>query len=220
MRALYLLASLALIDLTYGQGLPEAKISENQLRRVISAPFKLEGDVLTITYDWQKDTQINDFELVGPKPLRTTPVLQLEPGSALKHKVKFLDAFKMDGKMILGSRKGVHIESSSGLSISCSSYNAWFVTIFVKGAEIANEVFDPGYNKATDLGAYFPIGLRIDSGAVILNWDKVKIGGKFDGPFGHVILLGGSGGNKFGKLVISGVLDKEWAMEAIALANP
>ncbi len=180
----------------------------NDLRKVVSAPVSIKGDVVTITYDWKGAAELDDFEIIGNPPAVENGELEIGPGSALKHKLTFLNNFSLSSQIALGNRMGDHLGSTQGLTIAGESYNAWFVSLFNQQRKVASEVFDPEYHSPSEPNKFLPLELSLKNGVITLNWDKVRIGDAYASDFGALVLKGGTGGNKFRKVVITGNVDR------------
>ncbi len=184
------------------------------LKPLIAAPFQVKGETVTIAYAFQSPKELADWTSAGGDVKLNGTGVSLESAASLTHKVKFHEV-EMHGDIAMGNRAGKHLGLTSGLTIECTSYNAWFVKLMSGSTKLAEDIFDKDYASPAQPNQYLSFNLSLSKGSARLTWDKVKLGKAVAGEAESVVLLGGDGGNKIRNVTISGTIDRAWLKDAL-----
>jgi hypothetical protein len=161
------------------------------------------GD-LTLTYDFKDKNELKDFALNGAKPKVAKGFLTTEPADHIKHVVKF-ESVTITGVILIPNLNGEHLQTSEGVVL----YGGGSVVVKGQGSQL-----DLGGVEKERLT---PFQLTVTGDRVLLNMRNKKGGLPRKVPTaGYVELLGGTGGNSFARLTLSGQVDPEWAKEFFA----
>jgi ethanolamine utilization microcompartment shell protein EutS len=167
------------------------------------------GQSITLIYDFSAKEQLKDFEVGDSKPSLAKGVLTVGPGENVRHVVRF-KTLTVTGQVQIGSLSGRHFKTSEKLWVGGSDKDVYILNEnSTKEAEkYVSAAFAPGK-------ALTPFEFSVSPARLALRIGDARIGlATKTASAGHLELLGGtSGGNGYGKLVIQGQIDPEWAKE-------
>jgi len=205
-----------------GAGATEEKLDPKLMKSIIGAKFALKGaanDEITLSYANWEPNGLLDWTPAGVAPMVVKGVMAIEPGSSLAHKLQFGNAVQISGEVSCGNKEGDHLQSTSGLQVNVSSYNAWLVNGMINGKKMGSAVFDKSYTETDGSSTWNPFTIKLEKKSISLTWTGQKMAGEMGVGFGSLVLQGGNGGNRFRNLVIIGTLDHEWVKKAIEIKS-
>lgn len=197
------------------------KLDPKDLKRIIHGRHTIKGDKndeITIVYTWKPD-DLADWIVSGPTPEFSRGSIIIPPGGSLTHKARFATKVGMQGDIALKNKNGEHIGSTSGLQITVTNYNAWSVNLSRNKSPIGSAMYDKDYTITDASKEFIPFLLSLDKGVVSLSWKNHNLGGSYAGDFGSPIISGGTGGNIFKTLTMTGVVDRDWVKQALQQAD-
>jgi hypothetical protein len=161
---------------------------------------------LSIVYDFGNKDQLRDFEApkgAAPKVARGT--LLLEAGEEVTHVVKF-KTLTLVCQLAAVQPKGVHLSTTTGITLSVVQPGNYL-------AGNLNVARNDGVGQdGTPAGRVWPVELKILPTRVAAKLSQLSLGkATANAVAGQVKLHGGEGGNAFGKLVLTGEVDEDWA---------
>lgn len=197
------------------------KLDPKDLKRIIKAKFTAKGergDEVTMVYSTWSANELADWTVTGPDPVVSKNGLMIPPGSTLTHKVRFGTAMKVSGDVALANKLGTHLASTGGLELSVHSYNAWIVGAKWSGKDIGQATYDGRYTITDGSGDWIPFTVALQKGVFSMNWKDQRLGAANSNPFGFLVLHGGTGGNTFRNITVTGTLEPEWVQQALEQA--
>lgn len=191
------------------------KLDPKVLRSIIAAKFLVKGDAnddLAISYTaW--DSALTDWTVTGSAPTIIKGALSIEPGGSVTTKVQFKTA-TVSGEVMSANKEGQHL-SASGFSVLTDNYNAWRVKLLVSGTIVGTAAYDKAYTQTDGGGVWIPFLVKVDQHNISLTWKGQKLAGPINSDFGALTLSGGTGGNQFRGLTLSGIVDHKWVAAAV-----
>ena len=210
---------------------PEAKSSgrsqrdgADHLRLMKALKKKLHGKVafdsktgvFVLTYDWKSHNQLKDFEVAGGQPMLVRGELGLRGGDSIRHVVDFKEV-TVAVPILVSAMKGTIIKTSGGVTASVGGWGS--DTIYLNDGKNTSQFIVPdGQRKGIQpvrlavaqdrLGFEYGNGTPSQVGKAVSNFRA-----------GQVELHGGEVGFQYGKLILAGVIDKEWAARLLSKSN-
>jgi len=173
------------------------------------AAFNPKTGELTLIYDFSAKEQLKDFEAGDSKPSLAKGVLTVGPGENVRHVVRF-KTLTVTGQVQIGSLSGRHFKTSEKLWVGGSDKDIYILN------ENSNKEAEKYVSAAfTPAKALTSFEFSVSSARIALRIGEARIGlATKTTSAGQLELLGGnSGGNSYGKLVLQGQIDPEWAKE-------
>jgi len=162
------------------------------------AAFNPKTGELTLVYDFKDKDQLKDFDLGDAKPVVAKGAVALEAATDIQHVAVFKT---LTVTWVVISGKFVDVRTTSKVRVF-----GW-VSLIVDGQGGQEDIGVP-------LQGATPFKLTVSEKRVALEVGAKKGGMVRDVPqAGQLILGGGSAGNQFSKLTLTGKVDEAWAKE-------
>jgi len=184
------------------------------MHKLFKAPTQIDkktGDV-AIAYDFANTPAvIQDFEIGATAPEIKKGALFVPIAQA------FIGKVHISGKILQGNRMGDQFGMSNGLRLAGGSYNNWSINLTVPGSAKASGTYSPDYAHSADPD-FIPFSVDVNAQAIAVTWGEGVTGVQSPAPFlGSIMLMGGSGGNLYKDIVISGSLDQNWIKHTLGI---
>jgi hypothetical protein len=173
------------------------------------AAFNPKTGELTLVYDFSAKEQLKDFEVGDSKPGLAKGVLTVGPGENVRQVVRF-KTLTVTGQVQIGSLSGRHFKTSEKLWVGGSDKDIYILNenSSKEAEKYVSAAFTPTKALTSFEFSVSPVRLALRIGEA-----RIGLATKTTSA-GQLELLGGnSGGNSYGKLVLQGQIDPEWAKE-------
>jgi hypothetical protein len=193
------------------------------MHKLFKAPVQIDkktGDV-AIAYDFGSfPAEIQDFEIGATAPDLKKGALAVPVAQSITHRAIFIGKVHIAGKILQGNRMGDQFGMSNGLRLAGGSYNNWSINLTVPGSAKASGTYSADYAHSADPD-FIPFSVDVNPQAIAVTWGEGVTGVQSPAPFlGSVMLMGGSGGNLYKDVVISGTLDQTWIKQKLGIGAP
>jgi hypothetical protein len=190
------------------------------MHKLFKAPTQIDkktGDV-AIAYDFFSfPAEIQDFDIGATAPDIKRGGLLVPIAQNITHKAVFVGKITVSGKIMQGNRQGVQFGLTNGLRLEGGSYNAWFINLTTPGSQKMQAKYNTDYTVSADPD-FIPFSVEVNSQAIAVKWGEATTGTATPAAFmGSGILMGGSGGNIYKEVVISGTLDQNWIKHTLGI---
>jgi hypothetical protein len=195
-------------------------LTPKNLHKLFKAPVQVDkktGDV-AIAYDFANTPAvIQDFEIGTTAPELRKGALWVPIAQALTHKAAFIGKVHIVGKIMQGNRMGDQFGMTNGLRLAGGSYNNWSINLTMPGSARASGTYSPDYGHSADPD-FLAFSVDVNPQAIAVTWGEGVTGVQSPAPFlGSVMLMGGSGGNLYKDVIISGTLDQNWIKQKLGV---
>lgn len=203
-----------------GSRLLVSLLTPKNLHKLFKAPVQVDkktGDV-AIAYDFANTPAvIQDFDIGATEPGIKKGGLAVPVAQSVTHKAAFIGKLHITGKIMQGNRTGMQFGLTDGLRMEGGSYNAWFINLEVPGLQKVQAKYSDNYTTTSDMD-YMPFSVDVNAKAVSATWGEGVMGAQSPAAFlGSAMLMGGSGGNIYKDIVISGTLDQNWIKRTLGI---
>lgn len=193
------------------------------MHKLFKAPTQIDkktGDV-AIAYDFAgSPAEIQDFDIGATAPDIKRGGLLVPVAQSVTHKAVFVGKITVTGKIMQGNRQGIQFGLTSGLRLEGGSYNAWFINLTTPGSQKMQAKYSGDYTVSADAD-FMPFSVDVNSQAIAIKWGEATTGTPTPAAFiGSTMLMGGSGGNIYKDVVISGTLDQNWIKHVLGIGAP
>jgi len=190
------------------------------MHKLFKAPSQIDKKTgqVTLIYDFvSSPTIVQDFTVGAATPSIAKGGILIPVAQSISHKATFIGNVSISGKVNTLNREGLHLSTSTGLRLFGSNYNAWFINLEGSGYTKTQSQFSKAYTETTD-GNFIPFSLEISEKSLAAHWGEGTTGGTNPSAFlGSLVLNGGTGGDIYKDISITGTLDQNWIKQTLGI---